>query len=176
MQKIGDLATWLHMPPESEVEFTVNRPRPVTLQVNAPGETRLYLADGDGELRFLAHVCGRDQIEFLARGPFRLLTSDRECFIRSDDSTTIHAVVEAPESFTKVMNRRHRNPELEAMMRAMKSNFDRQLAKQAEHAEQLIQRSIAAFAPQPAPAAVPARVAGEPAPNADAGASGAPAP
>lgn len=171
-QKLYDLSRWVRMSPGKAHRFRGVKPRTVTVEVNAPQESAIYLGDHDGELHFLALVKGRDKLEFGAEGPFELMTNEGDVFIYSSDGDAVHSELDAPESFVKVMQRRVRNPELEAMMRTMQSNFQRQLEKQMGHYDQLIARSLDARA---ALAAAPVPVAGaapKQEPAGDAGSDG----
>lgn len=164
-QKFYDLDRWQKLNAGQMLSFDLSRPRTVTIEVNAPQEALVHVSDSDGVVLFVARVLGRDRLEFGVRGPFSLSTDVDDVFIYTDDSARVHHVNEAPESFTKVMTRRHRNPELEAMMRLMKSNMDRQLAKQAEHYEQLVQRSVATIAAQSPAAGAAASAAAQQRPS-----------
>lgn len=112
--------------------------RLIKLEVNAPYETRLYIGTGDDQ-RFLAVVDGYDTVEFYeigevdihADGPFHLYTAEFE-----------QLSVEIPdaESFTTIVERRHRNPELEYIAGKMQQNMERRLAIAARDTELLLQR------------------------------------
>lgn len=152
-QKLYNLDRWVKLSAGQKLEFNLRRPRSVTVDVNAPTECQIMLIDDDGEVHFLALVKGRDRLEFEVKGSFALYVDEDDVFVYSFDSDAVHSVVEAPESFTRPMQRRHRNPELEAMMRQMQHNFTRQIEKQAAHYADIFSRSSAAAAAlAPAPA------------------------
>lgn len=150
-QKLYNLDRWVRVEAGKVLPFTLSKPRSVTVEVNAPQETAVSLVDPDGEVHFLALVKGRDRLEFEVRGAFGLVCDQGDVFIYSHDGDAVHSIVEAPESFTRIMTRRQRNPELEAMMATMQANFQRQLDKQAREYGSLIERVAAAAAAQPAP-------------------------
>lgn len=176
MQKIRNVNNWVRLGPGEALPFPVERPRSVTIEVNAAHRTRIDLIDADGEIVFLALVEARDRIEFEVEGAFQLTVDQDDTFIYSDDSQTVHRVCEAPESYTRIMQgRRQRNPELEFLAKQMSKNFERQLAKQATAYEHIMERSFAARTAQPAADGAAAGAASKPAPNGDGEPSAEPA-
>lgn len=132
MQRIFNVDKWTSIEVGQVLEFPVERPRLVRLEVNAPDVALLYLLDASGTAMFLARVCGRDTVEFISPGAFSLSVTDGACSVYTVDGTVGHRTVEAPQSFTTIVERRKRNPELDAMMRMMNQNIERRLAQQAD--------------------------------------------
>lgn len=168
MQKLMDLSRWFLLAPGSKLDFNSERPRSVSVDINAAHRTRIDMIDPDGVVQFLAIVEGRDRLEFQTTGAFSLAVDQPETFIYSEDSDTVHLVVDAPESYTKIMQgRRTRNPELEYIADRMNRNFQRQLERQERVYGDLLARTIEARAPQPAPTGAAPVIGGEPKPDGD---------
>lgn len=131
MQRIFNVDKWTFIEIGQVLEFPLERPRLVRLEVNAPDVALLYVLDAAGSAKFLARVSGRDTVEFVSPGAFSLSVTDGACAVYTVDGTVGHRTVEAPQSFTTIVERRKRNPELDAMMRMMNHNIERRLAQQA---------------------------------------------
>lgn len=88
---------------------------------------------------FLCYVArGRDTIEFGVDGAFELFAVDGDAYVFSQDSQ-YHAVhIEDPLVFTRIANRRQRNPQMEMMMWQQRQNMDRRFATLAADAERRI--------------------------------------
>lgn len=71
---------------------------------------------------FLALVKGRDRLEFSVDGEFDLMVEGGACNIYTVDSADVATRVIDPIIFTRVANRRVRNPELEWMMYQQRRN------------------------------------------------------
>lgn len=172
MQRIRDISKWLIVHAGSKLEFPNEKPRHVRIEVNAPTEARIDYIAPDGEVKFLALVKGRDTVEFETEGAFALTCDAEELYVYSAEAEIVHSTIEAPESFTRIMQgRRVRNPELEALMHQMNRNFERQLEKQARIYGSIIERGAHPVAQVAPSSSVPARVEGEPTPDGDRGPS-----
>lgn len=154
-QKIFNLDKWIRIEEGSALHFTRNKPRNVAIDVNCPGDACFYvlIEDGDnGENKqyFLGLARGRDRFEFAVPGTFRLYVEEGDAFITSSDGEFVHAVVEDPKIFTKVANRRARNPHLEMMDFVMKQNqraFMEQMNAEMDRREAAIGERYAAERP-----------------------------
>ena len=176
MQRMYNLEKWMRLTESSRLEFSNPKPRTVRFEVNAPGERALYVADDlTGECRFLALTMGCDVIEFSANGAFSLLADDPaggqdvETWVFTADGADVSIVLEAPESFTKIVERRRRNPELEAVMAVMQRNLERRFAQQSVELAERLERSAAARAAERAAASVPSGPAPSPGQTGDGG-------
>lgn len=140
MQKMYNLDKWTTLTGQHAILFARDQPRMVTLQVNAPQETRLFVAcEVTDQVYFLALVKGRDTVTFGVAGRFKLLCDDdSEVNIFTDDSALVHLEPVDRTSLTTIVERRKRNPEFEAMMHIMQMNVERRLAEQSQEFERRI--------------------------------------
>lgn len=137
--KLDSLSRWAALPQGDVLTLagTVAERR-IRLQVNSPGAARLFVVNADGEEVFLAAPVGRETVEFSAGGDVRITTADDDVFVYTAELEPTSAVIPDPVVFTKIAQRRARNPEMEQMMFLMNQNMDRRLAAQAaEHAEMM---------------------------------------
>lgn len=132
MQRLFNVTKWRRLCEGQAVPFPSERPRVVRLEVNAPRAVGLYILDvPSGEMVFLARCEGRDTVEFHVGGAFSLV-ADGEVYLYTPQGETIHHVNEDPEIYTRITERRQRNPELDAIARAMNLNIERRLAAQRD--------------------------------------------
>lgn len=132
MQRMFNVDRWLVIEPGQVLEYPSPRPRLVRIEVNSPDVANLYLLNADQEAFHLARICGRDTVEFVSPGAFSLTAADGALSVYTVDGTSVAHTVDAPQSFTKIVERRKRSPELELIARMMNSNMERRLAQQAE--------------------------------------------
>lgn len=171
VQRIFDVKKWTRLEEGQVLGFKSERPRVLRLDVNSPGDSELFYIDAAGEVVFLALVRGRDTVEFVTDGPFSLSVSGNDCMVYTQDGDeTVHTALDSP-SFTRIVERRARNPEFEAMQWAMMENINRRLDKQKEDLERVYRRREAARDAQLAAAADAGRSVDEPAPSGDEGPS-----
>lgn len=88
---------------------------------------------------FLALVKGRDRLEFSVDGEFDLMVEGGSANVFSVDSTDIATRIVAPEIYTRVANRRQRNPELEWMMYQQRRNQENMMAQLREETDRRMQ-------------------------------------
>lgn len=151
MQRISNIDKWMLVPSDKSVYFAGDRRRKVTLDVNAPTETGLYVVS-KGEPRFLALVKGRDTVEFYVDGPFGLISSS-ECYVYTVDGQGVTFEAVDASSFAVVREKRERNYELEVIAARMAENMNRRLEQQADELARAFERrtvALAALAQQPA--------------------------
>lgn len=149
--------------------------RRVRLEVNAPDPVRLFLIEPDQEsVRFLARVDGRDCVEFVASGTLRLVVEGGPIGIYTVDGDDISFEVAAPVIFTKIMERRRRNPDLEYIAAKMNANMERRLAQQADDLRRLLANRETARAALEAASGVHVGARTEPTQDGDSGASDPP--
>lgn len=113
--------------------------RKVILQLNCAGETRVDLVElerDDARATFLWAGRGMEELEFYARGVVHVVCDsehDVYYFTNERAGTAIKNV--EPVSFTKIANRRARNPELDAIMLRAEINMNRRLARLEQEME-----------------------------------------
>lgn len=163
MQRLFNIDKWQNLKEGDALAFSNPRPRNVRVEVNAPTKSSLYYVDPEGEVIFLALVEGRDTIEFGSTGAFQLTVEGAPVMVYTADGADISMKPVSHGSFTKIVERRRRNPELEQIAALMQRNMERRLEQQSAELEQLFTRRAAAFAdaqrasqpsnvePQPAP-------------------------
>lgn len=139
MIKVNDPLNSVELLPENGIVFKGKTRRWVRIAVRAPFATRLYYRhtydNGDEKDIFLALVEGQETVEFVANGSF-VLGCDSVCFLHFVDGDDIAMRYPDAESFTKVTEKRPRNPDVERLQhmymqseaRRMKVH-DRELAR-----------------------------------------------
>lgn len=140
MQRIFNVEQWVVIEPGQVLEFPAERPRLVRMEVNAAVESQLYLLNEKQEAFFLALVKGRDTIEFLSTGAFSISVAEGACSVYTVDGSSNYHTVEAPKSFTRIVERRRRNPELEIIAAQMAANMKRMLEQQSNEREAVYER------------------------------------
>lgn len=157
MQRLFNINKWVVLSEGKAIQFKDERPRVVRVEVNAPEAAILYIVQGSKsrkeDCRFLARVLGRDTLEFHVSGSFSLHVEGAPLSYYSVDGDNIAFVDEAPEIYTRIHERRARNPELEYMQWKMQENMERRLAAQADEIRRLVERGEASRRgpAQPAP-------------------------
>lgn len=142
MQRLFNIDKWSKLAQGHVLEFPGEAPRRIRLEVNAPLKVPLYYVDGDGVPTFLALVEGRDTLEFHTTGTCGI-SADGDCYVFTADGDDVSSVVEAPVIFTKIMERRPRNYEMERMQYEMRANQRRLMEAQSEQLERLIAGRVA---------------------------------
>lgn len=127
--KLNSIARWSELPPEASVVFEGRKARRIRLHVNSPGLARFWLIE-DGKERFLGAVERCDVIEFVASGDVEIATKDSDVWYYCAEHEPTHTKILDPKIFTRIAERRTRNPELELMMHQMQVNLERRLAAQ----------------------------------------------
>lgn len=140
MQRIFNVENWIVIEPGQVLEYPAEKPRLVRLEVNAAAESQLFMLNAANEAFFLALVKGRDTIEFVSSGKFSLSVAENACSVYTVDGSNIAHTVEAPQSFTRVVERRRRNPELEIIAAQMAANMNRILEQQSSEREAVYER------------------------------------
>lgn len=156
MLKIPSLKHWTLLPDGKSVNFEHSvESRRVRLDVNAAGTAQVYHTDGNGQLTFLGLVTGREVIEFatLADTSFAISTIGADLWFYSVDGADFSFERPEARSFTQLVERRQRNPEIEYMQYMMQANMNRMMEQQRGELERLFDRRAAALA---APADKPA--------------------
>lgn len=160
MQRIHNILDWIELKEGEGLPFPGGKRR-VTIQVNSPGKTALYIVPTErrgvdglviendevvGLPIFLALVEGRDEIELFAEGGFNL-THDGTGVVYvlgSEHGEKAFVINPEPIIFTRIAERRTRNPEMEAMQHLMMQNMQKMVAQQASELEAVYERREAA--------------------------------
>lgn len=138
--KLNSIARW-RPAQEKVLTFEGHGARRIRLHVNSPGTTLAWLVHDKGELQFLARVDGFQTIEFHAEGNVSISLDGNDVWWSCAETEPTHVEIVDPHIFTKIANRRHRNPELEEIEYRMMMNMERRLAsQQAEFEEALARR------------------------------------
>lgn len=143
--KLNSLSRWLVLAADKAIVFDGSdiAERRVRIDFNLEAATSFFIVDRDGVESFLCSLpAGQETIEFSAAGTFSVYAeagSGAVHYISADLEPTFSEVVD-PVIFTKIANRRHRNPELEEMMFRMNQNLERRLAQQADEFEAALER------------------------------------
>lgn len=144
MQRIQDIKKWKVCEEGSAIVFGASAPRRVRLDVNSHAEVRLTYADGNGELVPLALVKGRDVIEFQASGEFSIIVDGGPLWYYTIDGQKLAIKKPDAVSFTRIIERRPRNPEVELMNYLMNQNMERRFEQQRVEFEAMWARREAA--------------------------------
>lgn len=141
--KIGNISRWNKLDVGNVLQFgEANRVQRLRLEFNTSDATHLAVIDHKGAERFLGVINGHEAVEFTTEGSVEILaTTEGEVwwYSKDGDPEAMELVHEVP--FTRVMQRRARNPELELMMYKMNQNIERRM--QAMQAE--VDARVAAF-------------------------------
>lgn len=142
--KLNSLARWSVLMPGEGIIFngSDDGERRVRVNFNCERPTVLYIVIMNVERFLVALPAGLETVEFNVRGNFRIV-ADKEAgevhFQSADLEPTFSENVD-PVIFTRIANRRHRNPELEEIMWRMQANMERRLAQQADEIESAFER------------------------------------
>lgn len=115
---------------KSSIAFKNEEARKVRLEVLAEGVTVLRVGQGKGTAMFIGKFEGYDVVQFQVDGPWTLQAEGDRCFIWTPELES-YGGEEIPDavSFTKIMTRRQRNPELELLMKKVGDNMERRIAQ-----------------------------------------------
>ena len=112
------------------MRFPTPYKRKVRLEVLSEGECKLYVSEG-GQKSFIGRFEGYDVVQFSVNGPFELTAKGDPVKVWCSEFDTMEVVVPDARSFTRIAERKARNPELERMMQRMRQNMEQRL-QQAE--------------------------------------------
>lgn len=153
MQRILSVYDWQHLPAGSQfsVSSDIEHQRSVRLRVNAPFPMALFINQAEFEQPILlAHVVGLDEIQFEILGDYQVMADGGDVYFDTLDGTKPFVESVDNESFTQIVERRVRNPELELIERRMQENMERRMGMLAyEIAEANRQRDEALAAARP---------------------------
>ena len=135
MQKFNELSKWQRLAAGEVATFASSAVRRVRLDINSPGHAEMTI-EQDGAA-FVFHVHGREVVEFVAEGPFALHSSE-DVWIYTADGKDWSVQPVDDTTFTKIVERRERNPQVEYMMALANENMERRLAEQARSYDALL--------------------------------------
>lgn len=152
MLRMFNLRKWATLSEGSALSYAAARPRVVKFEVNAPSEVMLHIRYPDGAFQsvpndnglgtqvvevippgttfFLATVKGRETLETFVDANFELVGEGGTCYLYTADGDDVSSVVLDPVIFTRIAERRARNPEIEAIERRMYLNQQARLDQQ----------------------------------------------
>lgn len=145
MQRIFNFSDWQTLKPD--VRWTLggeeSQPRVIRLEVNAEDKCKLYVEE-DGVENFLALVEGRDEIQFSTEGVCHLSVSGGLVNIKTAELADWSVEAVDDTTFTTIVERRMRNPELELMMHLQQQNMEKRLAAQQAEFDRRLEARFAA--------------------------------
>lgn len=143
MQRIFNFLDWRTLSDGQKVGFPGKTSRVVVLEVNAQDEARLFVEE-DGTIHFLAVVFGRDEIQFAVEGGFAIICEGGPVHFKTAEDSDWSVQPVDDTTFTTLVERRQRNPELEQIMYQAQINMERRLAAQSEEFQRRIDAAVAA--------------------------------
>lgn len=135
MQKLFDVSKWRRAEAGEVLTFAGEGTRRVRLELSAPLRAILTVVNGSSIVETV--VSGRDVVEFTAEGEFAISASEGLFWYTADGQDWSVAPVD-DTTFTQIVERRVRNPEIEYMMYVQQMNMEKRLASQAADYERLI--------------------------------------
>lgn len=153
MQRMFNLRKWSELRDGGALSYKSVRARIVKFDINCATEVSLHLRYPEGAYAtraasdiaesaavdeiiapgttfFLALVKGRETIETFVDGQVELLAVGGNCYVYTADGDDVSSVVLEPVIFTRIAERKARNPELEAIERRMYLNQEKRLQQQ----------------------------------------------
>lgn len=141
MIRMYALTDWVSVPAGGSVGFDNPKPRNVRVEVMLEQPAVVNIATDTDGVSVACYVTGRETIEFWADGPY-VLGSASNMYVYTSDLERVHIENEGGESYTRIVERRQRNPELEAMERRMHENMQRMLAQTQAERDAALERRI----------------------------------
>lgn len=124
-QRIHSLSKWQALDDGKAVDFVLDKARTVVLEVNAPQEVALYVQEKEAKPQFLALVKGRERIEFGVERAFKVVADGGPVWLYTFDGQETAFVIENPYIFTRIADRKQRNPHQELVEYQMRENIRR---------------------------------------------------
>lgn len=132
MQRIKRFNRYVSLQANKPLTLGCGKMRTVRMDFLAPEETKVFAKGGDGGAKawqFIAIVKGNETVEIGWHGPL-MIKAESPVSIYSSEMEKTEITIENPEIFTRVLNRRKRNPEMERMMFEMQRNIENRVATQ----------------------------------------------
>ncbi|AYM14604.1 hypothetical protein G6L58_25040 [Agrobacterium tumefaciens] len=143
--KLNSLSRWLSLDNTKAILFSGNEDaeRLLRIQFNLENVTTFYIGRDEMDADLLCTIGpGQETVEFYAQGDFYVFAEKDAGMVKyqsADLEPTFSEVVD-PVIFTKIANRRHRNPEMEEMMYRAQLNMERRFASLAGEFEAALER------------------------------------
>lgn len=138
MYDLKNLERWI--PVKAGLKFPNDEPRKVRLEVLSPEEdSLLYVTQAKGPKFCIGRFFrSYEVVQFAVNGAWSLTASGGNVLIWTPE-TVDAGIVKLPDavSFTTIMTRRQRNPELELLMKKVGDNMERRIA-QVQHDVSLV--------------------------------------
>ena len=146
MIDLKNIDKWVMLEPDEGYVFAKQHPRTVTLHVRSAQKVSLYVTSEEGETVFLCNVDGYEKVKFRLPSGKWTLTGDGSQEVYFYTIEFEKAAVEIPNAviFTKIAERKARNPELEKMMQLMQVNMERRLQQQSLESNARTKAAVAA--------------------------------
>lgn len=135
-----DLRKWQALAEGEVARFHKENARTVRIDVNTTHPVLLYVAQQNEDAEFLCKVDGRDRVEFSVDGPFDLTADGGELRFYTVDGADFTMEKVDHDSFTRIVQRRERNPEIEHMMYLMHQNTEKRIASTIHELEASYER------------------------------------
>lgn len=131
--RIHNISKWRCLVPGTALNLGGDSARKFRFEVNCVAPTRFDLLDADGARTFLAVVQGLEVLEFsTGAGASLIPTTEEEVWYFTNDGDEIATGASAEAvPFTRIMQRKARNRELEFMMMKAEQRMNRRLNEQA---------------------------------------------
>lgn len=129
--KLNSIERWNAVDNGKGVALNGRGHRKVRIEFLSENDRRIYLVRENGEVRFLAFLeAGHTCLEFMDEGSLLISPDDDggELWAYTSEFEAAHIIVPDAVTFTKIAQRRTRNPELEHMMFLQQQNIDRRFA------------------------------------------------
>jgi hypothetical protein len=145
--KLNSLSRWSSLGNTKSISFKGDpeAERLVRIQFNLETVTTFYIGKDEHDADLLCTIGpGLETVEFYAQGDFYVFGEQDSGIVKyqsADLEPTSFEVVN-PVIFTKIANRRQRNPELEAIAHTMQMNSERRLADLAYDMKQEFERQL----------------------------------
>lgn len=137
--KLNSLARWAMLPEGQAIAFEGSNvgERRVRINFNLEAVTAFFIGDEEGESFLCTIGPGLETVEFNVAGSFNVYPEKGSAAVHYQSADLEPTFVEVPDPviFTKIAQRRQRNPELEEIMYRMNANMERRLAAQASEIE-----------------------------------------
>lgn len=143
---LNNLDKWKRVESGEIIVFAGEKLRRIRLQLNTSARTNVHVLGADAVPQFIGTVDGFDVIDFQYQGDLELLmASEGEVWLYSGEMEFTAKVIEDAESFTKVYERKARNPDLEYMLHRMQATQEQRIAQLADVYERRFESLVSSY-------------------------------